>query len=169
MGEHIILQPVYLFLLPFREEKGFQYAENGFPLPAAVFPAAFSGEETDQTVQKHHQGMVVHRMLPVDESGNFIALEGPLQCIVIILWVSEKDKNIPETEMPVPHQGQNGSGNEIHFLSPVGGGDEVKPFVGCRGGCWRKGRMVCPPVEEKAGHRFQAGRSKAAVLGQENG
>ena len=166
VGEYIVFQPVHVFFLPFRQEEGFQHAENGFPLPAAVFSAAFRCEEADQAAEKHHQGMVVHGMFAVDETGDFIALEGSLKGIDVVLRIPEKYQNVPEAEVAVPHQGQNGSRDEIHFLRPVGGGDEMKSFVGNRIFRFGKAAAFRAPVEERAGHGFQVRRGKTAVLGQ---
>ncbi len=84
VGEHVVFQFVDFFSGEIREQRGLQETEERLGLPAAVGPARLCREETDEEIGEHHQRVIVHGLLLVDEGGNLISLEGASEGVVII-------------------------------------------------------------------------------------
>ena len=169
VGEDVIFEAVHIVLRPLGQEECFQQAEKSLPLPAAPFMQGFGGEKTEKAADEYHQGMAVHGMLPVDEARDFIASEGPLEEVPVVIGIPDEHQDVPVPEMAVPDEGENAAGNVVHLLRLMGGPDEMEPL--CRGGgaFFIQRRRYRAAVEEMPGYSSQLGRGKTAVFGEKGG
>ena len=83
-GKDVVLETVDLFLREFRKERGLQEAKEGETLPACVLSVRFFREKLQQEGGQHHERVVIHGMLLIDEAGDAVGSKGAGKEVAVV-------------------------------------------------------------------------------------
>ena len=93
-GKDVVLETVDLFLREFRKERGLQEAKEGETLPACVLSARFFREKLQQEGGQHHERVVIHGMLLIDEAGDAVSGKRAGKEVAVVFRRTREDEDV---------------------------------------------------------------------------